>query len=125
MAKTKRRTCDNPACGKQYRYSRADSKTCSPRCRTVLSRQRKAEKEAAIAAIKVFYRKLRAEAAAEREAAAAAAAPRPTPVSSPAPPPTPKRRSSLFPPPPEPTQTITIKLPTRAPMTPLDMRRLR
>ena len=37
MAKTRRRYCDNPKCGLQYRYTRDDSKTCSDACRTMLS----------------------------------------------------------------------------------------
>ena len=43
MAKTRRRYCDNPKCGLQYRYTRDDSKTCSDACRTMLSRVLRAE----------------------------------------------------------------------------------
>ena len=40
--KTQRRRCDNPQCGKQYRFEQTSSSTCSHRCRTALYRQRKA-----------------------------------------------------------------------------------
>ena len=36
-----RRRCDLLACGKQYRYAKASSKTCSPACRQALYLQRK------------------------------------------------------------------------------------
>ena len=39
--KTLRRRCDRPACGKQYRYSKASSRTCSSICRQRLFQERK------------------------------------------------------------------------------------
>ena len=41
-----RRRCDLPACGKQYRYSKASSKTCSAACRQRLYMERKAARQA-------------------------------------------------------------------------------
>ena len=48
MSQTRRRYCDNPKCGQQYRYTRDDSRTCSDACRTMLGRVNRAE--AALAA---------------------------------------------------------------------------
>ena len=47
MAKDRRRRCDYPPCGKQYRYLRSTSKTCSDSCRTRLSKMRREAKRAA------------------------------------------------------------------------------
>ena len=47
MTKDRRRRCDYPPCGKQYRYSRSTSKTCSDSCRTRLSKMRREAKRAA------------------------------------------------------------------------------
>ena len=47
MAKDRRRHCDYPPCGKQYRYSRSTSKTCSDSCRTRLAKMRREAKRAA------------------------------------------------------------------------------
>ncbi len=44
MAKDRRRRCDY--CGKQYRYLRSTSKTCSDSCRTRLSKMRREAKRA-------------------------------------------------------------------------------
>ena len=52
MAKDRRRYCDNPKCGRQYRYSRDDSKTCSDACRAMLSRVNRAEQALADADLK-------------------------------------------------------------------------
>ena len=46
MAKTQRRRCANPKCGRQYRFEQTSSQTCSHRCRTAVYRQRLADNEA-------------------------------------------------------------------------------
>ena len=47
MAKDLRRNCDNPTCGKLYRYSSAKSKYCGNACKNRVARARKAEEERA------------------------------------------------------------------------------
>ena len=74
MAKEKRRYCDNPTCGKLYRHSRDDSKTCSDACRTQLGRVNRdeaalaqADQERTVAAI---WRRLQRDRAAQPTTAA-------------------------------------------------------
>ena len=44
--KALRRRCDLPACGKQYRYKKKSSRTCSPACRQRLYMERRAARQA-------------------------------------------------------------------------------
>ena len=68
MAKDLRRYCDNPRCGRQYRHTRPDSKTCSDACRTQLGRVNRAEKLLAVAA---KWRRVQRDRAAQPTTAAA------------------------------------------------------
>ena len=71
MAKDKRRYCDNPRCGRQYRHSRDDSKTCSDACRSALSRVNRAEAKAlAKRELVVAWRRVQRDQAAQPTAAA-------------------------------------------------------
>ena len=71
MAKDKRRYCDNPRCGRQYRHSRDDSKTCSDACRSALSRVNRAEAKAlAKRELVVAWRRVQRDRAAQPTTAA-------------------------------------------------------
>ena len=54
MAKTQRRRCANPQCGRQYRFEQTSSQTCSAKCRTAVYRQRKADNEVEALALAQF-----------------------------------------------------------------------
>ena len=41
QGKVQRRRCDNPQCGRQYRFEQTSSSTCSGKCRQAVYRQRK------------------------------------------------------------------------------------
>ena len=118
MAKAQRRRCDNPACERQYTPKRTDSKTCSDRCRKALSRLRRAEEAEAEAQEKRRQISGWLEAIKKRKASAPPAAPPPPP---PSPPPSPSPRPAVAPSPPMlPAARVVIRLPKRAPMTPLN-----
>ena len=123
MAKDLRRNCDNPTCGKLYRYSSAKSKYCGDACRTRAKRARKAEEERA--AEEARWAELREQA---RQIDAQIAKPEPVEASEP-PPPTPpaapaerkrKRRPLIFALPKKKTATLVIRnMPKHFPGTPL------
>ena len=123
MAKNLRRNCDNPTCGKLYRYQLATSKYCGNVCKNKVARARKAAKERA--AEEARWAELREQA---RQIDAQIAKPEPVEPGEP-PPPTPpaapaerkrKRRSYVFALPQKKTAVLTIRnVPTRFPGTPL------
>ena len=83
-----RRRCDLPACGKQYRYAKASSKTCSPACRQALYLQRKQIRQEQSQAWAKARAAAMMEQTAERERQVesnrqSAPAPRPTPTPAP------------------------------------------
>ena len=119
MKRTKvlRRRCDQPACGKLYRYSDPRSRTCSSSCRQRLYLERKK------AAAQVAQEQVEAERHEQAQARAArmqadmmdsrsrqsAPAPRPPPAPPPpAPTPAPRRYTHIAPLEP-PTQVVTIR----------------
>ena len=123
MAKDLRRNCDNPTCGKLYRYSSAKSKYCGDACRTRATRARKAEEERA--AEEARWARLREQARqidaqiAKPEPVEADETPPPTPPAAPA---EPKRkpRSYVFALPQKKTAVLTIRnVPKHFPGTPL------
>ena len=125
MAKNLRRNCDNPTCGKLYRYQSATSKYCGNVCRNRVARARKAAKERAAEEARA---KLRGQA---RQIDAQIAKPEPVEPVAPPPPTTPaapaepkrKPRSYVFALPQKKSAVITIRnVPTRFPGTPLPRR---
>ena len=97
MAKDLRRNCDNPTCGRQYRYSSAKSKYCGDACRTRVKRTREAEAERA--AEDARWAKLREQARqidAQKAKAPPVEADEATPPTPPAAPAERKRRSYIF-----------------------------
>ena len=52
--KTQKRRCDNPQCGRFYRFEQTSSSTCSGKCRVALHRQRQADNEAEEEALAQF-----------------------------------------------------------------------
>ena len=127
MVKTQRRKCDNPECGKVYRYSKATSRYCGRRCRDKVYRDRKVENEKAETAAR--WAKLREQAqqidaqiAKSEPGEDSEEPPAPAPVPRPVQP-KPKPISRLFPLPKEAPARITIRnVPTRFPGTPLSRR---
>ena len=123
MAKDLRRNCDNPTCGKLYRYSSAKSKYCGDVCRTRATRARKAEEERAAeearwAGLREQARQIDAQIA-KPEPVEADETPPPTPPAAPAEPKR-KRRSYVFALPQKKTAVLTIRnVPKRFPGTPL------
>ena len=123
MAKDLRRNCDNPTCGRQYRYSSAKSKYCGNVCKNRVARARKAEEERA--AEEARWAKLR-ERARQIDAQKAKASPveadetpPPTPPAAPAKPKR-KRRPLIFALPKEKTAVVVIRnVPKHFPGTPL------
>ena len=123
MAKDLRRNCDNPKCGKLYRYSSAKSKYCVNACKHRAARARKAAKD--LAAKEARWAMLRKQA---RQIDAQTARPKPVEADE-TPPPTPpaapakpkrKRRPLVFALPKKKTAVITIRnVPKRFPGTPL------
>ena len=126
MAKNLRRKCDNPKCGKMYRYKSAASRYCSDACRKAVSRQRKAEKDKAARerAVTEIAAKLRQRQQIESQIEPQPDSPAPQP-DSPAPP-APAKKSSIysaFRPPADPPVVITIRnIPRHFPGTPLPRR---
>ena len=125
--KNLRRTCDNPKCGKQYRYQRATSIYCSTACRQVVGRERKAERDKAEsdarwAMLREQARQIAAQIAAETSRTDREAAQQPVSKARPA-----QRKPEpigrLFPEPAPAPTVITIRnIPRRFPGTPLPRR---
>ena len=110
MTKTERRYCDYQPCGKLYRYSNPRSRTCSDSCRTRLSKANRRQRETVLSP---RYQRIADHLAAAMPVETPV--PAPVPVAVPVETPAPRRRPL---PPAEPT-IVTIRLPKRAPMTPL------
>ena len=122
MAKNLRRKCDNPRCGKFYRYKSAASRYCSDACRKVVSRQRKAEKDKAESDARWASLRQRLQIESQIEPQHDAPAPQPDSPAWPAQR-EPKPISRLFPPPADPPVVITIRnIPRHFPGTPLPRR---
>ena len=123
MAKDLRRNCDNPTCGKLYRYQLATSKYCGNVCKNKVARARKAEEERA--AEEARWARLREQArqidaqTAKPGSVEAHETPPPTPPATP-PEPKRKRRPYIFALPKKKTAVIVIRnVPKRFPGTPL------
>ena len=130
MKRTKalRRRCDQPACGKLYRYSDPRSRTCSSSCRQRLCRSRKkaadqVAQEQVEAKLHGKYARMLAHTRARTEMDSLNRQPAPAPRTPTAPPPptptpAPPARGYDYISEPE-ERTVTIKVPNRFPGTSL------
>ena len=133
MAKNLRRQCENPSCGKTFRYTKPNAKYCGRSCLNKVYRERKAERDKAEEESKLAdLADMAAELERLRQVEAQIQAQPESPVTepeqpeqepAPPPPPAPPKRkpvSRRFRPPADQTVRITIRnVPTRFPGTPL------
>ena len=133
MAKTLRRTCDNPTCGKTFRYTKPNTKYCGRSCRNKVYRAAKVERDkveeasnlAALADMAAELERLRhLEAQIQAQPESPVTEPEqpeqePAPPPAPAPPKHPPYGRAFRPPADQPVRITIRNVPTRFPGTPL------